>query len=317
METRKMPTALITGGAGFIGCNVARHLTARNWQAVAIDDLSLGCRRNLPPEVPLVVGDVAEESLWERVPEANAIIHLAGASSAPMFPADTAGCFHNNVIGFIRVLEFARKNGVSRVIYASTSSVYGNSNPPLREDGELDLPNFYAVSKYCMEQIARMYALQYRLEVVGLRFMSVYGPREDHKGRFANLVSQFIWEVEAGRRPIVYGDGNQTRDFTNVADIAQAIRLILDTPDALGSAVFNVGTAQATSVNRLIALLADLMGREIQPENIPNPVETGYVRQQLASIDRIQRVLGYQPAVTLKDGIQEILSLRRTPASAA
>lgn len=312
-----MPTALITGGAGFIGCNVARHLTARGWGAVAIDDLSLGCRRNLPPEVPLVVGDVADESLWERVPEAKAIIHLAGASSAPMFPADTAGCFHNNVIGFIRVLEFARMNGVDRVIYASTSSVYGNSNPPLREDGELDLPNFYAVSKYCMEQIARMYALQYRLEVVGLRFMSVYGPREDHKGRFANLVSQFIWEVEAGRRPIVYGDGNQTRDFTNVADIAQAIRLILDAPNALGSAVFNVGTAQATSVNRLIVLLAELMGREIQPENIPNPVETGYVRQQLASIDRIQRVLGYQPAVTLKDGIQEILSLRRTPAGAA
>src|SRR5205823_5094316 len=160
------------------------------------------------------------------------------------------------VIGFIRVLDFARACGARRVVYASTSSVYGNVAPPLREDGELDLPNFYAVSKYCMEQIARMHHLQYGMEVVGLRFMSVYGPREDHKGRFANLVSQFIWDVEAGRAPVIYGDGTQTRDFTNAGDIAQAVRRILQHPQPLGSAVLNVGTGRETPLNELIAVLS-------------------------------------------------------------
>jgi len=303
---------IITGGAGFIGCNVARRLAVAGWQVTAVDDLSLGRAENLPADIPLVVGDVAETDTWRRVPEVDAIVHLAGASSAPMFPDNLAGCFHNNVIGHIRVLEYARQCGARRVVYASTSSIYGNVPPPLTEDGELDVPNFYAVSKYCMEQISRMYQKQYDLDVVGLRFMSVYGPREDHKGRLANLVSQFIWDVEAGRAPVVYGDGTQTRDFTNVGDVAQAIRLVLDCPAVLGSGIFNVGTGRGTPVNELVATLADLMGREIHPAHVPNPVRCGYVLQQIASVERSQRVLGYRPSISLREGIQEILELRRS-----
>lgn len=306
-----MKRVWITGGAGFIGCNTARHLTASGWEVLALDDLSLGRRENLPENVGLLVGDVADAGFWEQVPAADAVVHLAGASSAPMFPADLAGCFENNVVGFIRVLEHARKHGARRVVYASTSSVYGNVTPPLREDGDLDIPNFYAVSKYCMEQLARMYHLQYGVEVVGLRFMSVYGPREDHKGRFANLVSQFIWDIEAGRRPIVYGDGDQTRDFTNVWDIAQAIRRVLESPAELGSTVFNVGTARATPVNELVSLLSELMDRPVEAEHIVNPVKSGYVQSQLADIRRIQETLGYEPTISLREGILEILETRR------
>jgi UDP-glucose 4-epimerase len=303
-------SALITGGAGFIGSNLARHLQRAGYQVTALDDLSLGKRENLPAEVPLISGDVAEAATWERVPAVNAVVHLAGASSAPMFPADICGCFHNNIEGFLRVLEYARLRGASRVVYASTSSIYGNVTPPLREDGEMDIPNFYAVSKYCMEQLARMYSIQYGLEVVGLRFMSVYGPREDHKGRFANLVSQFIWDIEQGRAPVVYGDGSQTRDFTNVWDIAEAIRLVLDSPENLGHTIFNVGTGTGTPVNDLVNVLSELMGRPVEPQHVPNPVATGYVLQQVASLDRIQRVLGYRPSVSLRDGVKEILDLR-------
>jgi UDP-glucose 4-epimerase len=305
------PTVLITGGAGFIGCNLARHLTRAGFAAKAIDDLSLGRGENLPAEFPLTVADVAEADTWRSLPGADAVVHLAGASSAPMFPDHLADCFQNNVVGFIRVLEHARAHGARRVVYASTSSVYGNVRPPLREDGPLDIPNFYAVSKYCMEQIARMYYVHHGLDVVGVRFMSVYGPREDHKGQFANLVSQFIWDLEAGRPPVIYGDGSQTRDFTNVGDIAQAIRLILQHPEPLGSTVFNVGTGRETSLNELVSVLAELTGRPVEPEYIPNPVRTGYVRQQAASLARIQAVLGYQPSVSLRQGIQEILQLRR------
>src|SRR6476620_8703321 len=137
MESR----VLITGGAGFIGCNAARHLAAAGATVTALDDLSLGRAGNLPAEIPLIVGDIAEAETWERVPEVDAIVHLAGASSAPMFPDNMAACFHNNVTGFIRLLEWARTHGARRVVYASTSSVYGNVTPPLREDGDLDIPN--------------------------------------------------------------------------------------------------------------------------------------------------------------------------------
>lgn len=302
-----MKQVLITGGAGFIGCNTARYLTDRGFLVEAVDDLSLGRIDNLPGEVRLVRGDVAEPETWTRVSKPEYIVHLAGASSAPMFPGNLPACFHNNVIGFIRLLDYALQSECKRVIYASTSSVYGNIRPPLRENGDLDIPNFYAVSKYCMEQIARMYSLQYGLDVVGLRFMSIYGPREDHKGRYANLVSQFIWDVEAGRRPVVYGDGEQTRDFTSVHDIAQAIWRCIEYPNSLGSTVFNVGSGSCITVNHLVSTLRELMDHPIEPEHIPNPVKTGYVMTQLADISRIAAVLGYEPTVGLKSGIQDVL----------
>jgi len=308
---------LITGGAGFIGSNTARYLQDRDFEVLALDDLSLGRANNLPAGVALIQGDVADERTWQQLPAVDYVVHLAGASSAPMFPDHLPACFENNVIGCIRVLDYARACGARRVVYASTSSVYGNVEPPLREDGPLDLPNFYAVSKYCMEQIARMYQRQYDLDVVGLRFMSVYGPREDHKGSFANLVSQFIWAVEDGKAPVVYGDGEQTRDFTNVRDIAQAIRRVIEHPEPLGSNVFNVGTGDSISVNCLIELLSELMGRPIRPEHIPNPVRTGYVRQQICNIDRIRRTLGFEPLVSLREGVREILAVREATAPRA
>jgi UDP-glucose 4-epimerase len=302
----------ITGGAGFIGCNLARHLGTAGYHVSAVDDLSLGRPENLPEGVPLSVGDIAEAEVWEQAGPADAVVHLAGASSAPMFADNLLDCFRNNILGFIRVLDYARAHGARRVLYASTSSIYGNVRPPLREDGEVDIPNFYAVSKSSMEQIARMYHLQYELDVVGLRFMSVYGPREDHKGRFANLVSQFIWEVEAGRSPVVYGDGTQTRDFTNVGDIAQAIHRALRCPHSLGSTIFNIGTGTSTSVNDLVTLLGELMGRPVRAQHIVNPVKKGYVHEQLADLQRIRETLGYEPSISLREGIEEILAVRNT-----
>jgi UDP-glucose 4-epimerase len=311
-----MQSILVTGGAGFIGSNFSRQLTEAGYAVTVLDDLSLGRPSNLTPAITLIQGDVADAAIWEQVPPADYVVHLAGASSAPMFPGHLPECFRNNIEGFIRVLEYARASGTKRVLYASTSSVYGNTEPPLRENGPLDIPNFYAVSKYCMEQLARMFYLQYDLEVIGFRFMSVYGPREDHKKNFANLVSQFIWDVEEGRAPVVYGDGEQTRDFTNVSDIIQAIRRAMETPRPLGSTVFNVGTGKGTPVNELVELLGELMGRPVNPQHIPNPVKTGYVRQQIADVSLAQEVLGYEPSITLRQGVQEILDVRRETLAA-
>jgi len=306
-----MARTLITGGAGFIGANTARVLLDADHRVFAVDDLSLGRADNLPETVTLRVGDVARPEAWERVVPVEGVVHLAGASSAPMFGGDLAGCFDNNILGFIRTLDYARSCGARRVVYASTSSIYGNAEPPLREDGPIDIPNFYAVSKFCMEQIARMYHLQHGLEVIGLRFMSVYGPREEHKGRYANLVSQFIWEIEAGRSPTVYGDGEQTRDFTNVRDVANAIRLVLEYPGELGHEIFNVGGGTAITVNELVSLLNEMMGTRVVPAHIPNPVKTGYVLQQFADLEHIGNVLGYRPSVSIAEGVREILEARR------
>jgi UDP-glucose 4-epimerase len=305
-----MRRVLITGGAGFIGNNLSRRLRAGGVEVIALDDLSLGRADNLPKDVPLIRGDVAEEECWRDVPAVDGVVHLAGASSAPMFPNRLANCFQNNIVGFVRVLEYARAAGAKRVVYASTSSVYGNITPPLREEGPVDVPNFYAASKYCMEQIAQTYSRQYGLDVVGFRFMSVYGPREDHKKQYANLVSQFIWDIEQGHAPTVYGDGSQTRDFTNVADVAAALTLALNHAAPLGSSIFNVGGRRETSVNQMVELLSEAMGRKVIPRYIPNPVVQGYVQHQFADLARIGSVLGYQPRVSLRDGIQEILALR-------
>src|SRR5918999_832314 len=214
----------VTGAAGFIGSNVAERLHTAGHNVTGIDDLSLGRTANLRPDIPLIVGDAASRDVWAKVGEIDAIVHLAGPSSTPMFLEDPARAYSVNLAAFARALEEARARRVGKIVYASSSLVYGNAPVPWVENGPTDALNSYALSKLQMEQISRMYEAECGVPSVGLRFMSIYGPREDHKGVMANLVSQFIWDIEAGRAPVVFGDGSQTRDFTNVRDAGQAIQ---------------------------------------------------------------------------------------------
>jgi UDP-glucose 4-epimerase len=231
-----------------------------------------------------------------------------------MFETGLADAFRNNVTGFLRVLEQARLRGIKQLVYASTSLVYGNVDPPLRESGPTDDLNFYALSKHTMENIARLFYAERGMTSVGLRFMSVYGPRENHKGRMANLVSQFIWDIEAGRAPVIYGSGTQTRDFTSVWDVAAAIERFLARPGDGGARVFNVGAGVATSLNELVERLSAVMGVPVAPVYVPIPVGRAYNRSQVASIDAIRRENGWKPAVSLEAGVREILRLRGWPA---
>ena len=213
----------ITGAAGFIGSNVAERLHAAGHRVTGIDDLSLGKAANLRRDISLIVGDAASREVWAQVGDVDAVVHLAGPSSTPMFLEDPARAYTASLGAFLRVLEEARARRVMKILYASTSLIYGNVPLPLVEGGPTDVLNSYALSRLHMEQIARVYETEFALRSVGLRFMSIYGPREDHKGGMANLVSQFIWSIEAGRAPVVYGDGSQTRDFTSVWDVAEEI----------------------------------------------------------------------------------------------
>ncbi len=306
-----MAKILITGAAGFIGSNAANLLSKEGYGVIALDNLFLGKKENLEAQATFLKGDVNNPEDLQEAGPVDYIIHLASSSSAPMFTDDLIGSFQNNTMGHLKVLEYARATGVKKVLFASTSSIYGNNPIPLAEDQQVTPPNFYAVAKHCQEEAAHVYSEVYGLEIIGFRFMSVYGLHEEHKGRFANLVSQFIWGIEQERKPVVYGDGTQTRDFTNVKDIVQAFKLAMETPKRFGFTIFNVGTSEAASVNSVIDMINRIMETSVPTTHVENPIKSGYIQFQQADISKISRELGYKPTVTLEEGIREIIEYRK------
>jgi len=167
-------------------------------------------------------------------------------------------------------------------------------------------PNHYAVTKQVYENCSRSYNKVYpEMDIIGFRFMSVYGPNEEAKGKYANIISQFAWDMARDLSPVIYGDGTQFRDFTNVRDVVQGLTLAIKTDQKLGADVFNIGTGNSTSLNEIVAALQKAFGKNIQPKYIENPVKEGYVQGQHADIIKISTVLGYEPKVKLEDGILE------------
>jgi UDP-glucose 4-epimerase len=194
---------------------------------------------------------------------------------------------------------------VGKLVYASSSSVYGNAKPPMREDAHTPPVNFYASTKLFNEHYASLFSKEYGLETIGLRYMSVYGPREHSKGVFANLVSQFLWAMQKDEPPVIYGDGTQTRDFTFVSDIVQANILAMNS--GFSSEVFNVGTGRCVSLNELVSIINRLLGKSIEPRYIENKVKN-YIAAQIGDITKARRMLGYSPRYDLETGISEILA---------
>jgi UDP-glucose 4-epimerase len=309
-----MPKILITGGAGFVGSNAANWFSKNGYDVVAMDNLYLGWEKNVEPQVTFINGDVNKQTDLEKVGPVDYVIHLAASSSAPMFTDDLGGAVTNNVNGHIQVMEYARRVGAKKMLFASTSSIYGNNPIPLTEDQTVSPPNFYSVSKHAQEEISKVYNQAYGLEIIGFRFMSVYGLHEEHKGKFANLVSQFIWGMEQGKQPTIYGDGTQTRDLTNVKDLIQAFKKAIETDKQFGFTVFNVGTSHAINMIDLMTILNKAMGTDIPGKLIENPIKSGYVQNQQASLEKIERELGYKPTVTIEEGVQEIVDFRKTNA---
>jgi UDP-glucose 4-epimerase len=302
-----MAKILVTGGAGFIGSNFANMMAEKGHDVTVIDNLSLGVMSNLNDKVKFVEGDVNKEDDLNRAGnDFEYILHLAASSSAPMFVENMYWAYQNNVAGHIRVMQFAKKIGVKKMLFASTSSIYGNNPTPLTEDQEVVPPNHYSVTKFAQENASRVYSKAEGLEIIGFRFMSIYGLNENHKKTFANLVSQFIWGMAKDEQPILYGDGTQERDFTNVRDVCQGIEKAMMIDKKYGFTVFNIGTHTAINLLDLVAMINKVMGKNIEPKLIPNPVKEGYVKSQLADITKISTELGYSPTVELEDGIKEI-----------
>jgi UDP-glucose 4-epimerase len=256
--------------------------------------------------VRFVQGDACKESDLAQCGDAfDYVLHLAGTSSAPMFNGEglVAG-YKNSVDSFMTTLEFARKSGAKKFLYASTSSLYANNPMPLVETQQVVPPNHYAVTKFLYENAGRCYNQVYpEMDIIGFRFMSVYGPNEEAKGQYANMISQFLWDIARDESPVIYGDGEQFRDFTNVADIVQGITKAIQTEKKLGAEVFNIGTGETCSFNEIMAAINTASDKKIAPIYIPNPVKEQYVRGQHADISKITESIGYEPKISLQDGI--------------
>lgn len=297
---------LVTGGAGFIGSNFA-NINKDKFEVVCLDNLFLGDPGNLDSSIEFIQGDACKLADLEKTGgDFDYVFHLAGTSSAPMFLNEGfADGYVNSIESFVRTIEYARITGAKKFLYASTSSLYANNPMPLVETQVVTPPNHYAVTKFCYEHCARCYNQVYpELETIGFRFMSVYGPNEEAKGQYANIISQFIWDAVRDLEPVIYGDGDQFRDFTNVEDIVQAVTLAIETKKTLGNEVYNIGTGECGSFNQILVAIGKAMGKDVKARYIPNPVKEGYVRGQHADISKLVADLGYKPKVKLEEGIQ-------------
>lgn len=303
-----MERALVTGGAGFIGSNIAEELVDRGVEVVVLDDLYLGSEDNLAEireEIEFVEGSVLDrEKVESAIQGCDTVFHQAARSSAPMHKDNPAEGARVNIEGFINVMEAAKTAEVEKVVYASTSSMYGSVEPPHSEDMGEKPTNLYTASKMSRELYAQVYTETTELETTGLRYFSVYGPHEKAKGRFANVVSQFLWKMQDGETPKIFGDGTQTRDFTFVKDIVQANMLAAKRRDEIDRKYFNIGTGRETSFNEVIEMLNELLGTEIEAEHVDNPIEN-YVDRTKADISRAQELLGYEPEYTFEEGLEK------------
>ncbi len=303
-----MGRVLVTGGAGFIGSNISKKLVEMGHDVTVVDNLFLGRKNNLErlklKFYRIDLRDKKETDRLFRKGRFEYVFHEAACSSAPMFDNDPRYAVDVNVRGFMNVLQGSKENGVERVIYAGSSSVYHDLTPPHIESMAITPKSFYTISKYVTEICARQYMDEYGLESIGMRYFSVYGPNELHKGRFANIISQFLWVMKKGQRPVIYGDGKQARDFTYVDDVVDANLRAMRAGKA--GEVYNIGTGDMTTFNQVVELLNLFLGKRIKPKYIPNPVHN-YVPLTVASTEKARRELGFVSRYTLNEGIEKLV----------
>jgi UDP-glucose 4-epimerase len=299
-------TVLVTGGAGFIGSNLVRELVALGEHVVAFDDLSTGSALNLEGvdgRLDLVIGDIRDASAVRRATRgAKAVFHLAALGSVERSIGDPFTSHAVNVDGTLNALVAAREEGAERFVYASSSSVYGDT-PTLPKDETMAVSPLspYAASKLAGESYCRAFYRSYDLGTVCLRFFNVFGPRQDPESRYAAVIPRFITAIDDGRAPEIYGDGHQSRDFTYVDNVVQAlIQAASASGPALGEAM-NVACGGRISLLELVSELNTVMGASAQPVFRPN--RRGDVAHSEAAIDKARRLIGYSPSVTFSEGL--------------
>jgi nucleoside-diphosphate-sugar epimerase len=297
--------ALVTGGAGFIGGHLVEGLLREGWLVRVIDDLSTGFERNLArvmDQIEFTRGDIRDVDALERIMDGvEVVFHQAAMVSVPRSVAMPLLANSINIDGTLLILETARQSGVRRVVYAASSAVYGNTEVLPKVETLPAVPlSPYALQKYVGEVYCRLYSELYGLETVGLRYFNVFGPRQDPNSDYAAVIPSFVAAAVASKPPVIYGDGNQTRDFIYVDDAVQANLLAADAARASG-AVINIGEGQRTSLNALWQSIREIVGTDVEPRYAA-PRE-GDVRDSVADLTLASDLLGYEPSVDLDAGL--------------
>ncbi|HEX9117927.1 MAG TPA: NAD-dependent epimerase/dehydratase family protein [Anaerolineae bacterium] len=303
--------ALITGGAGFIGSHLAAALAADGHAVTVFDNLSTGKRENLAGlPISFIEGDLTDRGgLAAALAGCDVVFHEAALVSVPRSLAEPEQNHRDNVTGTFQLFEAARRAGVRRVVYASSAAVYGDEPAlPLEEAATVAPVSPYGAAKFIAEVYAGAYARAYpdAPTFAGLRYMNVFGPRQDPSSPYSGVLSIFCRAALAGDVCHIYGDGEQTRDFVYVSDIVHANLLAAASTLPSRNAVYNIGRGEEISLNRIVALLGELTGRAIPV--VHDPERAGDIRRSVANIDLARRGLGYAPRVSIRDGLRETLA---------
>ena len=299
-----MTNYLVTGGAGFIGSHISEELLRRGHRVRVVDSLVTGYQRNLPQGVEFEQGDLADPAVARAaVAGMDYVIHQAAIPSVPRSVEKPEESHRANIDGTLQVLLASRDAGIKRVVFAGSSSVYGDTEVLPKTEGMPTNPlSPYALQKLMGEMYLQMFTRLYGLETVTTRYFNVFGPRQDPGSPYSGVISLFIKALSDGTRPVIYGDGEQTRDFTYVANVVDGVLRAAETPGVAGQ-VFNLATHGRISLNQLLATLKKIFGSDVEP--IYKDARQGDVRDSQADISKAARLLGYQPIVGLEDGLRK------------
>ncbi len=290
---------LVTGGAGFIGSHQVEALLARGYEVCVLDSLTMGKRAWVKPDVELFEGDIRNlETCRKAMQRCTGLFHLAAMSRSAASLDNVDICTSNNIIGTQNVLTVAREVGVRKVVYAGSSTYYGNQKPPHTEDMRPDFLNFYGLSKYVGEEYCRLFDRTYNLPANVMRYFNVYGPRLSGEGAYALVMSIFLRQIREGKPLTIHGDGLQSRDFVHVRDVARANILAFESE--LHGRTYNVGSGVAVTVKEL--------ANKLSPKQIHEDRRAGDAEVTLADISRIKAELGWSPEISFDEGMKELLA---------
>ncbi|MFH0954346.1 MAG: SDR family oxidoreductase [Verrucomicrobiota bacterium] len=298
---------LVTGGGGFIGSNLVRALVRAGRAVRILDDFSTGRRENLrglERDIELIEGDIRDEGALKKAMRGiRYVLHTAALPSVARSVQDPLATNSVNICGTLKVLLAARDAGVDRVVFSSSSSVYGDTPTlPKRESMTPQPRSPYAISKLAGEHYGRAFHELYGLKTFSLRYFNVFGPRQNPRSQYAAVIPLFIAALGRGKRPVIYGDGGQTRDFTYVEDVVAANLRCCRAPVRAAGGVYNVGGGHRVSINALARTLAGIIGSDITP--VYGKARPGDVRDSQADVSRARKFLGWTPKVTFEAGLR-------------